>query len=105
MTNREHPFQAHAHDPARQWDGAQVFLGRGRWVFWAFAALAATYLVAEHRAHVVGVLPILLILACPLMHVFMHRNHGAHGGHVGHGDLEGAPGQDPTADNPRDRKE
>jgi Protein of unknown function (DUF2933) len=31
------------------------------------------------HAHVFGVLPWLLILACPLMHLFMH--HGHHGGH------------------------
>jgi hypothetical protein len=36
-------------------------------------------LVTEHTAHVFGVLPYLLILACPLMHIFMH--HGHHGGH------------------------
>ena len=29
--------------------------------------------------------PYLLLLACPLMHVFMHRSHGGHGGHEGHG--------------------
>jgi hypothetical protein len=27
---------------------------------------------------VVGALPYLLLLACPLMHVFMHRGHGGH---------------------------
>jgi hypothetical protein len=32
---------------------------------------------------VLGVLPYLLILACPLMHLFMHRGHGGHGGHHG----------------------
>jgi len=38
------------------------------------------FLLTEHTAHVFGVLPWLLILACPLMHIFMHHgNHGAHG--------------------------
>ena len=36
-------------------------------------------LLTEHTAHVFGVLPWLLILACPLMHIFMH--HGHHGGY------------------------
>jgi hypothetical protein len=36
-------------------------------------------LLTEHTAHVFGVLPWLLILACPLMHIFMH--HGRHGRH------------------------
>lgn len=53
------------------------------WTFLGFAAVAAFFLVVEHTAHVFGVLPWLLILACPLMHIFMHR-HGGHGGHGGH---------------------
>jgi hypothetical protein len=36
------------------------------------------YLLTEHRAHLFGALPYLLILACPLMHIFMHRSHGDH---------------------------
>lgn len=43
-----------------------------------FGAVAAWYLWAEHRAHLLGALPYLLLLACPLMHVFMHRGHGHH---------------------------
>jgi hypothetical protein len=27
---------------------------------------------------VVGALPLLFLLACPLMHVFMHHGHGHH---------------------------
>lgn len=57
--------------------------GRMRWVWWAFAAAAAYYLIAEHRAHaagLVGLLPWLILAACPLMHVFGHGGHGAHGG-------------------------
>jgi len=38
------------------------------------------YLLTEHTAHVFGALPYLLLLACPLMHVFMHHGH-RHGGH------------------------
>ena len=34
-----------------------------------------------HTGHVVSSVPFLLILACPLMHVFMHGSHGAHGAH------------------------
>ena len=43
-------------------------------------AVAAYFLLSEHRAHFFGVLPFLLLLACPLMHVFMHGGHGGHGG-------------------------
>lgn len=48
-----------------------------------FAIIAAAFLVSEHRAHIVGWLPYwpyLFLLACPLMHLFMHGGHG-HGGH------------------------
>ena len=40
--------------------------------------IAVYFLLTEHLAHVVGALPYLLLLACPLMHVFMHRGHGGH---------------------------
>jgi hypothetical protein len=42
------------------------------------AAVAAWFLWAEHRAHLLGALPYALLLACPLMHLFMHRGHGGH---------------------------
>ncbi|WP_250523343.1 MULTISPECIES: DUF2933 domain-containing protein [unclassified Caballeronia] len=46
----------------------------------AFAAVALFLLFSEHRAHFLGVLPYLLLLSCPLMHLFMHHGHGhAHG--------------------------
>ena len=43
------------------------------------AAVAGWFLREEHRAHLLGALPYLLLLACPLMHLFMHGGHG-HGG-------------------------
>lgn len=57
-----------------------------------FGVIAAFLLLAEHRAHVLPFLPWLLLAACPLMHVFMHRGHG-HGGHQGErGDARDAKG-------------
>ena len=47
-----------------------------------FIAILLYFLIAEHRAHLEGILnylPVLLLLLCPLMHVFMHRGHGRHG--------------------------
>jgi hypothetical protein len=44
-----------------------------------FAAGAAYFLLTEHRAHTIQALPWLILLACPLMHVFMHGGHGSHG--------------------------
>jgi hypothetical protein len=45
-----------------------------------FLAIGGFYLIAEHRAHLLGWLPWLLLAACPLLHVFMHGGHGGHGG-------------------------
>jgi len=52
-----------------------------------FLLFGAFLLLSEHRAHALGYLPFLLILACPLMHVFMHHGHGqdSRGNHSGHG--------------------
>ncbi|MBN20973.1 MAG: hypothetical protein CL678_06750 [Bdellovibrionaceae bacterium] len=47
-------------------------LAVGYWVF--------TY----HSQHFLGWLPYLILLLCPLMHIFMHGGHG-HGGHHGGG--------------------
>ena len=44
-----------------------------------FGAVATYFLLSEHRAHFIGALPFLLLLSCPLMHVFMHHGHGGHG--------------------------
>lgn len=48
---------------------------RTGWVLLGFFAIAAFFLLSEHRAHALGLLPFLLLLACPLMHIFMHRGH------------------------------
>ncbi|CAG0979013.1 hypothetical protein MTYP_01651 [Methylophilaceae bacterium] len=52
-------------------------LSRGRWAFYGFLAFAGLLLFTEHRAHLLGILPYLILLACPLMHLFMHRGHGS----------------------------
>lgn len=44
-----------------------------------FLIIAGALLFTEHRAHVLGFLVWLPLLACPLMHVFMHGGHGHHG--------------------------
>jgi hypothetical protein len=56
----------------------------------AFLLIAGFFLLSEHRAHALGFLPFLLLLACPLLHMFMHDGHGGHGGHVHR--KEAAPG-------------
>ena len=64
-------------------EAPQAASSRGKWVFAAFAAIAAFFLFMEHRAHLFGALPYLLLLACPLMHLFHHGGHGGQGGHGG----------------------
>ena len=66
--------------------------GAKRWVFWGFVLVAAYFLITEHRAHVIQYLPFLLLLACPLMHLFHGHGHGRHGGHD-HQGSEGPPPQ------------
>jgi hypothetical protein len=49
--------------------------------FCLFLAVAIFFLWEEHRAHILGALPYVLLLACPLIHLLMHRGHGDHGRH------------------------
>lgn len=50
-----------------RWRGGLVLLG--------FLAIAAFFLFTEHRAHLFGALPYLLLLACILLHLFGHGGH------------------------------
>jgi uncharacterized membrane protein YecN with MAPEG domain len=45
-------------------------------VLMGLLAIAGTYLWMEHRAHLLGAILWLPLLACPLMHLFMHHGHG-----------------------------
>ena len=75
----------HKHDR----DGNDRMKSRAKWVFIGFALVAAYFLITEHRAHLTAWLATywiwLLLLACPLLHIFMHGGHGHGGGHD-HGD-------------------
>jgi uncharacterized membrane protein len=53
---------------------------RWKWIvaLAGFLAVAAFFLFSEHRAHFFGFLPFLLLLLCPIFHLFMHG--GGHGG-------------------------
>lgn len=71
----EHSHDGHGTDGDAPRGGNRA----GRWIFLGFALIAGYFLLTEHRAHVVQYLPFLLILACPLLHLF--HGHGGHGGH------------------------
>lgn len=66
------------HDHQRE--GNQGTDSRWKWALAGFLAVGAFFLWTEHRAHLLGALPYLLILACPLMHMFHHGGH-RHGHH------------------------
>ncbi len=54
----------------------------------AFLAIAGFLLWEEHEAHILGALPLILLLAvCLGMHSFMHGGHGR--GHGSHHDESG----------------
>lgn len=65
-------------------DGVGGMKSRTNIALAVFLAIAGFFLVAEHRAHLSAWFPYwpyLLLLACPVMHLFMHGGHG----HRGHG--------------------
>lgn len=47
-------------------------------VLFGFLVVIGFFLITEHGAHLLGILPWLLLLACPLMHIF--HGHGHHHG-------------------------
>ncbi len=57
--------------------------------------IGAFFLLREHWSHVLGVWPYLLLLACPLMHLF--HGHGGHGHHS-------VPGNQPPASETSDAR-
>lgn len=54
-----------------------------------FLAITAFFLWEEHRAHILGALPYVLLLLCPIIHLFMHRGHDGHG--AGQAGQDGRP--------------
>ena len=70
----------HDHSDSERPQGS-FLTSRAALVFLGFALIAGALLFTEHRAHVLGALVWLPLIACPLMHLFMHHGHGGHGGH------------------------
>ena len=54
-----------------------------------FGLVVAFFVLREHYEHALGLLPYLLLLACPLMHLLMPHGHG---GHHAHGDARAERG-------------
>lgn len=49
------------------------------WAALGLIGAASYFLLVEHTQHFFEYLPFLILLLCPLMHVFMHGSHGKHG--------------------------
>lgn len=79
MPAHDHSHHGHGVPPGSANHGS-FWSSRAFLVFLGFAAIAVVLLWKEHSAHILGVLPYLFLLACPLMHIFMHGGHGSHGG-------------------------
>jgi len=60
------------------------FRSRANIALLAFVAIAGFFVIAEHRAHAIQWLPLVLLAACPLLHLF--HGHGGHGGYAEHGE-------------------
>ena len=52
------------------------------------AASAVFLLWEDHESHFMQALPYALLLACPVLHLLMHRGHGAHRHGAGSHDSE-----------------
>ena len=69
------------HQHVHEGNLSQSMLSKGKLVLVGFLIIAGYVLFMEHRVHLGGVLyylPFLFLLACPLMHIFMHGGHGGH---------------------------
>ncbi|MEC4718071.1 DUF2933 domain-containing protein [Noviherbaspirillum sp. CPCC 100848] len=69
------------HQHEREGNHSQSTRSKAKLVLVGFLIVAAYFLFTEHRAHLGGALyylPFLFLLACPLMHMFMHGGQGGH---------------------------
>ena len=64
-------------------------------------AVAAYFLLTEHRAHLFAALPLLLLFGCLGMHTFMHHGHGGGGGGNGGQGHQHGGSDDPEATAPQ----
>ncbi len=73
----------HQHKNLHEQEKEPFWLSRTGLALLGFLAIAGFYIITEHRAHLYGVLPWLLLLLCPVLHVFghggKHSNHGKGG--------------------------
>jgi hypothetical protein len=83
----ENAMSLHDHSVHQDKPQGSFLTSRAGLVLLAFLAIASVLLFTEHRAHALGASLWLVLLACPLLHLFMHGGHGSHGNN-------GRPGPD-----------
>ncbi len=54
---------------------------RGNILLLLLLGIVGFLLFTDHRAHMFGILPYLLLLACPFIHCFMHRGNSGRNKH------------------------
>ena len=73
----EHNGSVHDHAPRRT---DEPLSRNTRLALLSALVVAAFFILREHWNHVLGLGPYLLLLLCPLMHLFGHGNHHHHAG-------------------------
>lgn len=68
----------HVHSSRRRSSGFYILL-------LAIAAFGAVLILRGHGYHMLAYAPLLILLACPMLHFGMHGGQGGHGGQQGHG--------------------
>ena len=68
-------FSTHQHSEST---GRPDWSRINQWLLWLGLAAAVALLYFGHGAHMLQLAPFLILLACPLMHVFGHGGHGGH---------------------------
>lgn len=56
----------------------KIFSRTTWWVVLVVGIIGLIFLLRTHTAHIFSLLPYLILLLCPLMHLFMGHNHGEH---------------------------
>ena len=69
-----------------------------QWVLWIGLPAAVGWMFFRHNAHLGQLLPFLILLACPLMHLFGHGGQGHHGSRSGGDNTK--TGEDPRRARP-----
>jgi hypothetical protein len=83
LRSGEQEIDMSSHAPSRaggRFDWSRI----NQWLLWIGLAATVAWLFYGHGEHLLRLSPFLILLACPLMHVFGHGGHGRHGGHSSH---------------------